>query len=1503
MSDSNKFVAKKGIILKPFDGISQDAILKSDINGNIVTGATFNNLSNTAHTHLWVDITNSAHTHDERYYVKNDVYNTGETYSRIDSDLRYVNVSGDTMFGTLTVPEIISTAITSDNINTINISAQTIYNIDNMYFITGNTANTFIAGNLYYNNYENSLTYNPYTVNMDVAINIGQENLIRVYNNTGSKINNGQVCHINGTTDGTPTITLATGNIIYDNSEISGVATHDIQNESFGFITNFGIVRNLNITGTTPGSIIYLSDKIVGGFEYDINNINIGTRINKIGLIINTGATTGKILVDIRNENIILSSTDRELNALNGNNSSTGLIEFGGLTFSGTSATTFEIGSIKAWFVDNTTTPLTPIKTYKEFSATTGNTLPDILSQNVTYVAIDIDGVIHKSPTRFTSTQQRDWINLGVIVHSNRIYINAVNNQPISITSPLSQLVDLIECIGVFNISGNLFSANGTNLNIDKSIGSIFKLGSNFIYDKKDPHTITLPALTAPSNIRYRLQNSYEYADTNTVDPGYYDVDGVRTALSNNNKWTIQRIYLFQSNLVRIQYGQYEYDTKAEAIQGIYTEKFIVEQNLLENGLLRGLLIIKANTTNLANTDFAIFIEASKFGGTVGLGNLSTTSLQQAYNNSTTPEIAINSTLGGLSIINHAGIDSATTLIEGLSSGGTITSWIKANGSSSFLTLTSTTISAVTFYGNLNWNYLTNAPTTLSGYGITNAYTSSQTNANFLSASTTLTTLSGVSLSVYNTYTGITAPTLYLPYSISEDTHFTTGILDNGQHSTISFNSATTEFTISPTGTTFPVYLDGVRFDKTTQTIVLSGVSNWQPNKLFFVYFNSSACTLYASSTVWNILSTTAPVATIYWNGTSAIIGDERHGANRNLAWHKWAHETRGTAYKSGFDATFTDTTTLITSGILEDEDIILNIPQQTQFRIWITDVSNTATTFLNTVSDTSAYINGGALQYDNTGSSTAVSDGFFVKNYIYGSNDIDYPMALIVGQEQYSNVNDARNGSFPTFPSYISAETRLLYTTIWKNVGGTATFVEKSDFRTALTAPNGILGIRPTYLAELEDVISTTPAVDDTLRFNGVNWITGPTPTSAGVGISFYFSTPILTGITTNNTNPTLSLSKTPVTTTEQTTTVTVAIAGSLVMSAWLYDLPIGKNIIDAGTWVFQTYAGVSSTSSSRVSTITHGLYSVLQSATTITITGTGTTRTVTSNSGLPFLITNVTASATNTLASYLQTKQGLYQITARSSNTSITILTPTTYVNESAITFSIWRQLFNAITPTITAISPAYSLYSAISTQGAFTISSDMKLGSISFGTSNSITSRTITMSYNGTARNSYFTTPLVITHNQLTSLQGGIADQYYHLSLSEYNNTIISVPNTRTINNYALNSNIILNLSDIANSSHTHNEIRWSITTQTGTGYTATNMNYVLVSAMTHTVTLPSATLNNQVKVKVVVDPTNIQVKTPSTGILIDGVDCSIVGYSFTSKYDVFTFTADGTNWWID
>jgi len=108
-------------------------------------------------------------------------------------------------------------------------------------------------------------------------------------------------------------------------------------------------------------------------------------------------------------------------------------------------------------------------------------------------------------------------------------------------------------------------------------------------------------------------------------------------------------------------------------------------------------------------------------------------------------------------------------------------------------------VTATTFYGNLNWFYLTNTshthnwnniieiPTSISGYGITDVYTKNESNSNFLSASTTLSYFSGVSSLDFNTYTGITAVNSFLTANTFANIINTNGINNTGNVTATTF--------------------------------------------------------------------------------------------------------------------------------------------------------------------------------------------------------------------------------------------------------------------------------------------------------------------------------------------------------------------------------------------------------------------------------------------------------------------------------------------------------------------------------------------------------------------------------------------------------------------------------------------------------------------------------------------------------------------------------------------
>ena len=338
---------------------------------------------------------------------------------------------------------------------------------------------------------------------------------------------------------------------------------------------------------------------------------------------------------------------------------------------------------------------------------------------------------------------------------------------------------------------------------------------------------------------------------------------------------------------------------------------------------------------------------------------------------------------------------------------------------------------------------------------------------------------------------------------------------------------------------------------------------------------------------------------------------------------------------------------------------------------------------------------------------------------------------------------------SWPTFNQNTSGSAATLTTA--RNIAGVS-FNGSADITLALD--------------NLSDVIIAAPAVDQILKYNGSDWVNGAANSiSGGSGIEFFNATPIITATGTNNALQILSLSQQPVTTAEQTTTTT-SINGTVAASAWLSPA-LGRTTIDAGIWDYTVFASVSSIGGVQT-TVSRQTYAALPFVTgTVTTTGTGTSRTATASAGTPFAVTEIDASATNTTASYLQTPQGLYQITARTSDTVVTISTLTTYVNEAAVAGTVWKLLFAS--PTSPALTTTIAQYDNTTTQPAFTVTALTKLGGITFVTSTGV--RTVTTTYNGTTRNTHLSSPLAVLHNQLGGLQGGTATENYHLTDAEY------------------------------------------------------------------------------------------------------------------------------------
>jgi hypothetical protein len=341
-------------------------------------------------------------------------------------------------------------------------------------------------------------------------------------------------------------------------------------------------------------------------------------------------------------------------------------------------ATKFTIASGTGQVVDNTVNP-TIVNSFS-WSQFTDVTITNLATQTITYVAIDYNGgtpQVVQSTTDWTPAQFRQYIEIGVVVHANYTVVNAVNQMQSVAYNPLNQLQDLNYALAGFNISGNIFSANGANLKINKSAGSVFRQGSNYSSLTNNPHVKELISLTqAP--LRMQNQTGAGSASTTDVDVNNYDIAGVTTPVPVN-KFTILRIYSFVSNLIAVQRGQAFYNSLAEAKANIQLEPYIYNQVLEENGILRGFLCVQQGITALNVTTKATFLEAGKFSSNTGVGGLSVSTMQNTYDNSSSPEILTDATRGGVTIKRGSAADT-DIIFEGANGLGTITSSVDGNG-------------------------------------------------------------------------------------------------------------------------------------------------------------------------------------------------------------------------------------------------------------------------------------------------------------------------------------------------------------------------------------------------------------------------------------------------------------------------------------------------------------------------------------------------------------------------------------------------------------------------------------------------------------------------------------------------------------------------------------------------------------------------------------------------------------------------------------------------------
>ena len=271
---------------------------------------------------------------------------------------------------------------------------------------------------------------------------------------------------------------------------------------------------------------------------------------------------------------------------------------------------------------------------------------------------------------------------------------------------------------------------------------------------------------------------------------------------------------------------------------------------------------------------------------------------------------------------------------------------------------------------------------------------------------------------------------------------------ENRTESQISINSGTGVFTLDvlAPATSFKVYTNGTIWTlNAAQTVTIT-----DDQTITYVYVDVDGV-LKKSTTIWDITGNTAPCAIIFKDGTSYAITDERHSYNVDKQWHNWAHYNIGSMFRSGLTGTFTNTTLSIIQGIVADEDISYNTGgTKTLCSLWYRN----ATTGMRVIRNSSTPYRAaaGVLQYDDgSGTLAGVTSGRYSTQWVYATHDDTEPVYVVIGQNNSVNLTDARNTAYPTI-NLSTAEWKLIYRVIYRNLAGTATYIEAADFRTVQT-------------------------------------------------------------------------------------------------------------------------------------------------------------------------------------------------------------------------------------------------------------------------------------------------------------------------------------------------------------------------------------------------------------------------------------------------------------------
>jgi hypothetical protein len=326
------------------------------------------------------------------------------------------------------------------------------------------------------------------------------------------------------------------------------------------------------------------------------------------------------IHIDAEAFRVSVGSPEVDLFEVQAGDMSTGIIAGGDISVNGSNPAAIDVSPLTGYVVDESLDPRNPTVIRVNTVAQTVALDAAALTRTVTWWLMTSAGAVIQQADKPTNVQRRTHLVLGLTAQFGGA-ITVDQSLPVVLAQPANQLVDLMDALGSFSISGNLVTPNGANLMLNMSAGTMFaRAFSHYVGPAltRNPHIVATVAET-PAQFRYITASGLVFgALRTTVDVANYDNAGVITPVGGGSgSSTIHRLWLFGSGTagaqLAFQYGQTVYSSLANAIDAIGQSGHVVNPTMLENGALLAYVVVTRTATNLSDTAQARIIVAGKF--------------------------------------------------------------------------------------------------------------------------------------------------------------------------------------------------------------------------------------------------------------------------------------------------------------------------------------------------------------------------------------------------------------------------------------------------------------------------------------------------------------------------------------------------------------------------------------------------------------------------------------------------------------------------------------------------------------------------------------------------------------------------------------------------------------------------------------------------------------------------------------------------------------------------